>query len=60
MRIERKWLLAIGVLLTSLALSAPIHAANVTVGCPGGSGGTFPSINAALAAIGQTVLTRSR
>ena len=29
------------------------RAANVTVGCPGGSGGTYPSINAALAAIGQ-------
>jgi hypothetical protein len=50
MRIERKWLLAIGVLLTSLVLSAPVHAANVTVGCSGG--GTYPSINAALAAIG--------
>ena len=51
MRIGRKWLLAIGVLLTSLVLSAPVHAADVTVGCPGGSG-TYPSINAALAAIG--------
>lgn len=30
------------------------QAANVTVGCPGGSGGTYPSITAALAAIGQT------
>lgn len=44
-----------GSLLTSIAafmfLAVPAHAANVTVGCPGGSG-TYPSINAALAAIG--------
>jgi|GEM_PF-3043973 len=40
--------------LTFSLLPAAVHAANVTVGCPGGSGGTFTSINAALAAIGQT------
>ncbi len=52
MRIERKWFLAIAILLTSLCLAVPAHAANVTVGCPGGSGGTYPSIGAALTAIG--------
>lgn len=51
MRIETKSFLAIAILLTSLCLAVPVHAANVTVGCPGGSG-TYPSINAALAAIG--------
>src|SRR6202049_3466241 len=35
-------------------LVAPVRAANVTVGCPGGSGGTYSSITAALAAIGPT------
>jgi hypothetical protein len=42
------------VLLTLFLLPSAAHAANVTVGCPGGSGGTYPSISAALAAIGQT------
>jgi hypothetical protein len=41
------------ILLTFFLLPAAASAANVTVGCPGGSG-TYPSINAALAAIGQT------
>lgn len=53
MRMERKWFVAIGILLASVCLAVPVHAANVTVGCPGGSGGTYPSINAALAAIGS-------
>lgn len=43
-------ILVLGACLSAFA--APVHAANVTVGCPGGSGGTYPSINAALAAIG--------
>ena len=42
------------ILLTLFLLPAASHAANVTVGCPGGSGGQYPSINAALNAIGQT------
>jgi hypothetical protein len=41
------------ILLTFFLLPAAAHAANVTVGCPGGSG-TYPSIGAALTAIGQT------
>jgi hypothetical protein len=41
-------------LLTLFLLAGSAHAADVTVGCPGGSGGMYPSINAALAAIGQT------
>lgn len=41
-------------LLTLFLLARGVHAADVTVSCPGGSGGTYPSINAALAAIGQT------
>jgi hypothetical protein len=45
---------ASAVLLALCLLPGIALAANVTVGCPGGSGGTFPSINAALAAIGQT------
>ena len=53
MRIQTKWFLAIPILASSLFLATPGNAANVTVGCPGGSGGTYPSINAALAAIGQ-------
>lgn len=44
-------ILVLGACLSAFA--APVDAANVTVGCPGGSGGTYPSINAALAAIGQ-------
>lgn len=42
------------VLLTYFLLPTGAHAANVTVSCPGGSGGTYASISAALAAIGQT------
>jgi hypothetical protein len=45
---------AFAVLLTFFLLPAAAHAANVTVGCPGGTGGTYTSIGAALAAIGQT------
>ncbi len=45
-------LLALGACLTTLAL--PAHAADATVVCPGGVGVGFPSINAALGAIGQT------
>jgi hypothetical protein len=45
---------ASGTLLTLFLLSGIAHAADVTVGCPGGGGGAYPSINAALAAIGQT------
>jgi len=45
-------ILAFGTCLSTFAL--PVHAANVTVGCPGGSGGAYPSITAALNAIGQT------
>lgn len=44
---------ASAILLALFLLPAVSQAANVTVGCPGGSGGTYPSINAALAAIGQ-------
>ena len=44
-------ILVLGACLSAFA--APLHGANVTVGCPGGSGGTYPSINAALIAIGQ-------
>ena len=43
---------AFAILLALFLLPAVSQAANVTVGCPGGSGGTYPSINAALAAIG--------
>jgi len=53
MRAQRKWSVAVLIILASLFLSVPVRAANVTVGCPGGSGGTYPSINAALNAIGQ-------
>jgi hypothetical protein len=42
------------ILLTLFLLPGMAQAANVTVGCPGGGGGAYPSINAALAAIGQT------
>ena len=42
------------ILLTFFLLPAAANAANVTVSCPGGSGGTYSSIGAALAAIGQT------
>ncbi len=42
-------LFTLGVCLFTLAL--PARAADVTVGCPGGSGGTYPSIGAALAAL---------
>jgi len=42
-------LFTLGACLTTLAL--PTHAADVTVGCPGGSGGTYPTISAALAAL---------
>jgi parallel beta helix pectate lyase-like protein len=41
------------ILLTFFLLPGAALAANVTVGCPGGSGGTYPNINAALNAIGQ-------
>ena len=41
------------ILLTFFLLPAVAHAANVTVGCPGGSGGTYLSIKAALTANGQ-------
>ena len=41
-------------LLSFILLPAAAHAANVTVGCPGGSGGTYASITDALNAIGQT------
>lgn len=44
---------AFAVLLALCLLPGMAQAADVTVGCPGGSGGTYPSINAALAAIGQ-------
>ena len=53
MSAQGKWSVAILIMLASLCLSVPMRAANVTVGCPGGSGGTYPSINAALNAIGQ-------
>lgn len=45
---------ASGILLILFLLPTIAHAANVTVGCPGGSGGAYPTINAALAAIGPT------
>ena len=45
---------ASAILLTLLLLPGIAHAANATVACPGGGGGAYPSINAALAAIGQT------
>jgi Right handed beta helix region len=54
MRAERKWFAAILIIPASLCLSVPMRAADVTVGCPGGSGGTYPSINAALNMVGQT------
>jgi parallel beta helix pectate lyase-like protein len=41
-------------LLSFILLPGAAHAANVTVGCPGGSGGTYASITDALNAIGQT------
>jgi Right handed beta helix region len=44
--------LASAILLMLFLLPASSHAADVTVGCFGGSGGAYPSINAALAAIG--------
>lgn len=50
-RVLRAW--AFAILPTLLLLPGVAHAANVTVGCPGGSGGTYPSINDALNAIGQ-------
>lgn len=43
---------AFALLLSLFLLPGVGQAANVTVGCPGGSGGTFTSISAALAAIG--------
>jgi hypothetical protein len=46
--------LSVSDVLTLFLLAGGVHAADVTVSCPGGSGGTYPSINAALAAIGQT------
>jgi len=51
-RAERKWFLAIPIILALLCLAVPVHAANVTVSCPGGSAGTYPSITTALSAIG--------
>ena len=54
MRTQGYWSNAILFILASLCLSVPTRAANVTVGCPGGTGGTYPSVNAALNAIGQT------
>jgi len=42
---------AIALVLSLFLLPGVGQAANVTVGCPGGSGGTFTSISAALAAI---------
>lgn len=45
-------LLGLAACLTMLAL--PAHATDATVVCPGGSGVGFPSITAALGAIGQT------
>lgn len=48
------WASAPAILLALFLFPSVSRAANVTVGCPGGSGGTYPSINAALAAIGQT------
>ena len=44
----------LSIFLASFLLPAAARAANVTVGCPGGSGGTYTSISAALAGIGQT------
>ena len=44
--------LGLAACLTTLAL--PAQAADATVVCPGGAGVGFPSITAALAAIGQT------
>src|ERR1700730_4813106 len=41
------------ILLTCILLPAAAHASDVTVGCPVGSGGTYLSINAALAALPQ-------
>jgi parallel beta helix pectate lyase-like protein len=41
------------ILLTFFLLPAAAHASDVTVGCPGGSGGTYSSITAALAALPQ-------
>jgi hypothetical protein len=41
-------------LLALFLLPVTAHAANVSVGCPGGSGGTYSSIGAALTAIAQT------
>jgi hypothetical protein len=54
MRAKGKWSVASLILLASLCLPVRMRAANVTVGCPGGSGGTYPSISSALDAIGQT------
>ena len=54
MRTQGYWPNATLFILASLFLSVPARAANVSVGCPGGSGGTYASINAALNAIGQT------
>ena len=51
---------ASAILLTLFLLSGIAHAADVTVGCPSGGGGAYPSINAALAAIGQTGPAPSR
>jgi len=42
------------ILLTFFLLPAAARAGNVTVGCPGGSGGTYTSITDALNAVGQT------
>jgi Right handed beta helix region len=42
------------VLLALFSIAGRARAADVTVGCPGGSGGTYPTINAALTAIGLT------
>jgi hypothetical protein len=43
--------LVFAILVTSFLLPAAAHAANATVGCPGGSGGTYPSITAALSTL---------
>ena len=47
------WAPVFAVLLTFFLLPLSVHATDVTVGCPGGGGGTYPSINSALAALPQ-------